>query len=113
MLTAVFDLFVSAEEEAKELYTGVFTVFPLVVGVVIATGTLVAIEKFCFAPMMNEESSPSSHSEMEMDRLPGYIDDEARQDSELQGSGDDLVEVKETETGESSSKEPSEDDMRK
>lgn len=55
MLAAVFDLFVSADEEAKEIYGhSAVASIPLVVGVAIATATLVALEKFCFSTDMSE-----------------------------------------------------------
>ncbi len=60
MLSAVLDLFASAEEEAKEVYGSVAYVVPLVVGVAVATGTLVFLEKFCFAAA--PEADETEHS---------------------------------------------------
>merc|ERR1711865_1276190 len=49
MLSAVFDLFTSAHEEAVDLYGEIGANIPLLTGGVVSTVTLVLVEKFCFA----------------------------------------------------------------
>ena len=49
MLSAVFDLFSSAHEEAVDMYGDIGANIPLLTGGLVSTITLVCVEKFCFA----------------------------------------------------------------
>eukprot|EP00658_Telonema_sp_P-2_P058358 TRINITY_DN46837_c0_g1_i1.p1 TRINITY_DN46837_c0_g1~~TRINITY_DN46837_c0_g1_i1.p1 ORF type:complete len:116 (+),score=38.03 TRINITY_DN46837_c0_g1_i1:121-468(+) len=68
MLTAVFELFVSADETAKEHYGHLASCVPLVVGVALAIVTLVLLDKWLDASVGPAAEEHCEHSDLSDDR---------------------------------------------
>jgi len=83
MLSAVFDLFSSAHEEAVDMYGDIGANIPLLTGGLVSTITLVCVEKFCFAHIPDDDDvdhavvshADVEHEGVEMDSPKSSIDE--------------------------------------